>query len=117
MSVSRFLPFAPPSGALIAGLTHTHHPLWQDYQFLAANYAPYLPHIGTCAGKSYAAVVGCACLSSYLLLFIAFYQKTYKTTQQKKNSHKAKIAAANGNGKHVTGVNEKITNGKVSADQ
>ena len=91
-----------------------------DYQFLAATYAPSLPHIGTCAGESYAAVVGCACLSSYLLLFIAFYQKTYKTKQQKKkavaNGNGKHVAAANGNGKHVVTANSKASNGKTAAD-
>lgn len=37
-----------------------------------------LPTFGDCAGSENAAFFGCALLSSYLLLFINFYAKTYK---------------------------------------
>ncbi|EIW73094.1 hypothetical protein TREMEDRAFT_26340 [Tremella mesenterica DSM 1558] len=37
-----------------------------------------VPCIGECAGSEGAALFGCGLLSSYLLLFIAFYRTTYK---------------------------------------
>ena len=62
------------------------------YNYYAANYFPHLPTMGTCAGTETAAVFGCLLLSSYLLLFIDFYLKTYKKPVKGK-------ALANGNGK------------------
>ncbi|KAJ2081016.1 Fatty acyl-CoA elongase/Polyunsaturated fatty acid specific elongation enzyme [Coemansia sp. S100] len=47
------------------------------YQLIASRYYPTLPHRGTCAGTEEAAIFGCALLSSYLLLFIQFFQRTY----------------------------------------
>jgi fatty acid elongase 3 len=49
--------------------------LWQWY---ASTFNPSLPHVGTCAGKEFAAFTGAGILSSYLLLFIFFYAATYK---------------------------------------
>ncbi|KDN47753.1 putative FEN1-fatty acid elongase [Tilletiaria anomala UBC 951] len=62
-----------------------------SYNYAANTYLPWLPHVGTCAGAEYAAISGCVCLTSYLFLFIAFYQRTYK----KAANARAK-AAANG---------------------
>ncbi|RLV94782.1 Elongation of fatty acids protein 2 [Spathaspora sp. JA1] len=50
-------------------------------------YLSVLPVCGDCAGTMLAAYSGCAILSSYLVLFIAFYIDVYK----KKGSKKAKI--------------------------
>ncbi|KAG4024936.1 hypothetical protein MFRU_077g00030 [Monilinia fructicola] len=50
------------------------------YSYWASAYHPSLPHVGTCAGESYAAFAGCTIISSYLFLFISFYFATYKTT-------------------------------------
>jgi len=36
-----------------------------------------MPNIGTCAGEEFAAIFGCALLTSYLFLFIGFYAATY----------------------------------------
>lgn len=48
------------------------------YQLIASRYYPtLLPHRGTCSGTEEAAVFGCALLSSYLLLFVQFFQRTY----------------------------------------
>lgn len=48
------------------------------YSYLAADYFPnVLPHQGTCAGSEGSAMFGAALLTSYLVLFIAFYRKTY----------------------------------------
>jgi hypothetical protein len=57
--------------------------------------------IGDCAGSEGAALFGCGLLSSYLVLFIAFYKATYKKTGAKAKS--AQIAA------------EKVTNGSGPA--
>lgn len=48
------------------------------YNYYAANYWPFLPNMGSCAGTEAAAVFGCLLLSSYLLLFVDFYVRTYK---------------------------------------
>ncbi|KAK6455448.1 fatty acyl-CoA elongase/Polyunsaturated fatty acid specific elongation enzyme [Scheffersomyces xylosifermentans] len=61
------------------------------YQKLIYTYFPSLldvvPVCGDCAGTMLAAYSGCAILSSYLVLFIAFYIDVYK----RKTSKKAKI--------------------------
>jgi hypothetical protein len=41
-----------------------------------------------CAGAESAALFGCALLSSYLFLFIAFYKRTYKAAAAKKAAAK-----------------------------
>ncbi|CDK25146.1 unnamed protein product [Kuraishia capsulata CBS 1993] len=56
-------------------------------QKIIHTYYPELPHCGDCAGTMLAAYSGCAILSSYLVLFIAFYIEVYK----KKGSKKAKV--------------------------
>ncbi|CDS11440.1 hypothetical protein LRAMOSA03703 [Lichtheimia ramosa] len=63
------------------------------YTFYADKYAPHLPNFGSCSGGEGAAWFGCALLSSYLLLFINFYGKTYK-----KSAADKKAPVANGNG-------------------
>ncbi|CAK9436832.1 uncharacterized protein LODBEIA_P13540 [Lodderomyces beijingensis] len=50
----------------------------------------YTPTCGDCAGTMLAAYLGCAILSSYLVLFIGFYIDVYK----KNTSRKAKIVKA-----------------------
>ncbi|KAM0748392.1 elongase of fatty acids ELO [Meredithblackwellia eburnea MCA 4105] len=55
------------------------------YSYFVAEYFPgVLPSMGTCAGTEGAAVFGCALLTSYLFLFIAFYKKTYNSAAAKK---------------------------------
>ncbi|OBZ79002.1 putative elongation of fatty acids protein 1 [Grifola frondosa] len=54
------------------------------YSYYAANYFPYLPNMGSCAGTESAAVFGCALLSSYLFLFVQFYIETYSKPKGKK---------------------------------
>ncbi|KAJ2718800.1 Fatty acyl-CoA elongase/Polyunsaturated fatty acid specific elongation enzyme [Coemansia sp. Benny D115] len=59
------------------------------YQLIASRYYPtILPFYGTCAGTEEAAIFGCALLSSYLLLFIQFFQRTYTKKQAAKNKVK-----------------------------
>lgn len=48
-----------------------------SYSYFAAEYGDW-PTMGTCTGTEGAALFGCALLTSYLFLFIAFYRKTYK---------------------------------------
>ncbi|CCG22987.1 fatty acid elongase [Candida orthopsilosis Co 90-125] len=54
------------------------------------NYTDILPVCGDCAGNLYSAYSGCAILSSYLVLFIAFYIDVYR----RKSSKKSKIVKA-----------------------
>lgn len=60
------------------------------YQKLVHTYLPkgqkFLPTCGDCAGSMLAAYSGCAILSSYLVLFIAFYIDVYR----KKDSRRSK---------------------------
>ncbi|CAG8726101.1 5379_t:CDS:2 [Funneliformis mosseae] len=49
-----------------------------SYTYFTATYWPWMPNYGSCSGSESAAIFGCALLSSYLLLFIGFYKKTYK---------------------------------------
>ncbi|KAJ1799159.1 Fatty acyl-CoA elongase/Polyunsaturated fatty acid specific elongation enzyme [Coemansia sp. RSA 2399] len=59
------------------------------YQLIASRYYPNtLPFLGTCAGTEEAAIFGCALLSSYLLLFIQFFQRTYSKRKQAANKVK-----------------------------
>ncbi|ORX46479.1 GNS1/SUR4 membrane protein [Hesseltinella vesiculosa] len=62
------------------------------YTYFAYTNWPWLPNMGTCAGTEGTALFGCALLSSYLVLFINFYSKTY-------NPHKAKLAQKAKSGK------------------
>lgn len=48
------------------------------WQKIATEHAPWLPHCGDCAGGMGAAYAGCAILSLYLVLFIAFYIEVYR---------------------------------------
>lgn len=64
------------------------------YQKLVLHFLPnhtdIFPVCGDCAGHLYSAYSGCAILSSYLVLFIAFYIDVYK----RKSSKKSKIVKA-----------------------
>jgi hypothetical protein len=51
-----------------------------------------MPNNGTCAGEEFAAIFGCALLSSYLFLFIGFYAATY----QRKGRVRANRALSSG---------------------
>ncbi|KAL6947288.1 Fatty acyl-CoA elongase/Polyunsaturated fatty acid specific elongation enzyme [Hanseniaspora vineae] len=56
------------------------------YQKFVFNFFPSLPHCGDCVGSPIATFNGCAIISSYLFLFIAFYIEVYR-----KNTKKSKI--------------------------
>ena len=51
-----------------------------------------MPNHGTCAGEEFAAIFGCALLTSYLFLFIGFYAATY----QRKGRVRANRALSSG---------------------
>ncbi|KAG0694962.1 GNS1/SUR4 membrane protein [Suillus ampliporus] len=50
------------------------------YQHYVHRYFPALPHFGDCSGSERAALFGCALLTSYLMLFVDFYMRTYDIT-------------------------------------
>jgi fatty acid elongase 3 len=91
------------------------------WDYYASEYAPWLPHVGRCAGEPFAAFCGCAILSSYLVLFIMFYIATYRKAVARKGKggankkagvssmkqSAAKVADSCGSGKHSTLVTEK----------
>ncbi|EGG08951.1 uncharacterized protein MELLADRAFT_42723 [Melampsora larici-populina 98AG31] len=56
-----------------------------SYSYFAAEYGDW-PTMGTCTGTEGAALFGCALLTSYLFLFIAFYRKTYKQNVAARNA-------------------------------
>lgn len=58
------------------------------YTHWAYTYYKKLPHVGDCFGSELAAFYGCAILTSYLLLFISFYIKVYKTKGKKRTTKK-----------------------------
>lgn len=54
-----------------------------SYSYFVSAYHMPLPSMGSCAaGKEHAVWSGCAILTSYLFLFIAFYQRTYHQRAQ-----------------------------------
>ncbi|ETI22739.1 hypothetical protein G647_06815 [Cladophialophora carrionii CBS 160.54] len=61
------------------------------YNYYASTYAPWMPHVGTCGDprQEVAAAMGCAIISSYLVLFIMFYLATYKNPPAKKAMRRA----------------------------
>ncbi|KAJ3155509.1 hypothetical protein HDU89_006472 [Geranomyces variabilis] len=69
------------------------------YIYLSSDpYAGILPNfnLGKCSGRPMAAGIGCFILSSYLLLFVQFFIKTYQHSKGKKAAAaKAKVAAKN----------------------
>lgn len=78
-------PFVPLSTAKDSKLIHNSGVVYfASWDYWASSHFPWLPHVGTCAGHPYAAVVGCLILSSYLVLFISFYAATYKKAAQRK---------------------------------
>jgi len=56
---------------------------YATYNYLASTYFQTMPHVGKCAGEPFAAMTGCAILSSYLFLFLSFYATTYKKSSKK----------------------------------
>jgi hypothetical protein len=62
------------------------------FSYFTSNYFPWMPNNGTCAGEEFAAIFGCALLSSYLFLFIGFYAATY----QRKGRVRANRALSSG---------------------
>ncbi|KAI1496101.1 GNS1/SUR4 family-domain-containing protein [Biscogniauxia marginata] len=63
------------------------------WDYYASVYAPWLPHVGRCAGEPFAAISGCVILSSYLVLFIMFYIATYRKAASRKGAKKVENAA------------------------
>ncbi|OLN86790.1 putative elongation of fatty acids protein 1 [Colletotrichum chlorophyti] len=61
--------------------------VFADYYF-----GDWLPHVGRCGGKLFAAVAGGSILTSYLVLFIMFYISTYKKAGRRAAEKKSKAA-------------------------
>ncbi|KAI1251645.1 hypothetical protein MGN70_006213 [Eutypa lata] len=59
-----------------------------SWDYWTSTHAPWLPHVGKCAGEPFAAAMGCIILSSYLVLFVLFYIDTYK--KKSRSNRKAK---------------------------
>lgn len=55
------------------------------YQKAVHLYFPSLPHCGDCVGSTAATFSGCAIISSYLFLFVAFYIEVYRNKGTKKS--------------------------------
>ena len=66
------------------------------YTHYAFRYFPWLPHVGDCYGSELAAAYGYLILTSYLLLFISFYIKVYKTKGSKKKTTPASSGTSSG---------------------
>lgn len=65
------------------------------YTYYIHKYLPKLPHYGVCSGEEFAAASGCAIITSYLFLFIAFYIRIYsKSSKGKKTATKKSAVAA-----------------------
>ncbi|GAA5896519.1 elongation of very long chain fatty acids protein [Sporobolomyces salmoneus] len=76
-----------------------------SYAYFAATYFPTWPTPGSCAGTEGAAIFGCALLTSYLFLFIAFYKKTYNAQVA---AGKKKAVAASKAAKTIVGPPSKL---------
>lgn len=70
--------------------TYTH------FVYRYQDLVPFLPTIGDCSGAESAAVIGCAILSLYLVLFIMFYIASYSRKPQGKKAVKGKEGPAVG---------------------
>jgi fatty acid elongase 2 len=57
-----------------------------------SDYLHIIPHCSDCAGSMLAAYCGCAILSSYLVLFIAFYIEVYRRKSSKKSKRVKSIS-------------------------
>lgn len=79
------------------------------YTFYAYRWSEFydinIPNLGTCYGTQFAAGVGCAILTSYLILFIGFYIKVYKKKPTKKRTSDGKAGSVGSAGKSVAKTN------------
>jgi hypothetical protein len=91
------------------------------YTYFTSTYFQWMPNYGKCAGEEFAAIAGCAILSSYLLLFISFYIATYKKTgkggrPRRNTATKATIDMARFEIPSVDGVKPSKANGSTATN-
>ena len=67
---------------------------YTSYVAVTDRHFPSVPHHGRCEGSDIAAATGVAILTSYLVLFIAFYFTTYKQTPKMSLETKTKVKKA-----------------------
>lgn len=91
----------PPSSSL-----SSFSSLSTAYSHFAYTYTK-LPVVGDCSGAESAALYGCGLLTSYLVLFIEFYRRTYKKPTSTSAGGKKSAVTVNGtgNGKAPVKVN------------
>lgn len=64
----------------IVDICFIYFAVWQK---VASDYYPSVPHCGECVGSTTATFSGCAIISSYLFLFVAFYIEVYRRKDTK----------------------------------
>jgi hypothetical protein len=82
LDLGRFTPLDSNDGADKFTIGFIYFATWDHYADVFK-----LPfHVGRCRGEPFAAFMGCAIITSYLVLFISFYIATYRKPSNKKTA-------------------------------